>query len=66
MAVLSVIFGYFCIPELRNRSLEEVERMFVLRVPLRKFREFVSDPDEVGAVITRIEQLNGKEKEVMG
>lgn len=43
IAFLSIIFGYFCIPELKNRSLEEVEKMFEAGIPLRKFGEYETD-----------------------
>lgn len=45
IAFLSIIFGYFCIPELKNRSLEEIEKMFEANIPLRKFAEYESGSD---------------------
>lgn len=38
MAVLAFIFTYFCVPECKGRSLEEIDRMFIENVPIRKFR----------------------------
>lgn len=43
MSFLALIFGYFCIPELKGRSLEQVEKMFETGVPLRKIGQFQSD-----------------------
>jgi hypothetical protein len=57
VSFLSIIFGYLCVPELRNRSLEEVETMFASNVPLRKFGSYES-VDGVGAAISRIERLD--------
>ena len=51
MAFLSVIFGYFCIPELKNKTLEQVEKMFESRVPLRKLGELDVPENEVAAAI---------------
>ncbi len=37
-AIAGVIWGYFCLPELKGRSLEEVEEIFEQKVPSRKMR----------------------------
>ncbi|KAJ9154933.1 Hexose transporter HXT13 [Pleurostoma richardsiae] len=38
ISVLSGVFAYFCVPECKGRSLEEIDAMFLERVPVRKFR----------------------------
>jgi hypothetical protein len=38
IAVLAFVFTYFCVPECKGRSLEEIDRMFLDHVPVRKFR----------------------------
>jgi MFS transporter, SP family, sugar:H+ symporter len=47
-AVGAILFGFFFIPECKNRSLEDIDRLFDARVPLRKFPEYVlpADPSE--------------------
>lgn len=53
MSFLSLICGYLFLPELKNRSLEEVDKMFESKLPLRKFGEYHSLSD-VGAIITKL------------
>jgi SP family sugar:H+ symporter-like MFS transporter len=40
-SVLSMAFVWFFIPELKGRSLEELDEMFQGKVPTRKFRSYV-------------------------
>lgn len=37
-AICAIIFGYLCIPECKGRSLEEVDKLFLERVPIRDFK----------------------------
>lgn len=37
--VMMVVLTFFFIPELKGRTLEEVDQLFASGVPLRKFRE---------------------------
>ncbi|KAL4947218.1 general substrate transporter [Aspergillus filifer] len=37
---ICIIFFYFCIPEMKGRSLEELDEIFAARVPARKFRAY--------------------------
>ncbi|KAH8878698.1 general substrate transporter [Thozetella sp. PMI_491] len=37
-AAMSVVFSYFCVPEVRGKSLEEIDRLFLAGVPMRQFR----------------------------
>ena len=61
MSFLSLVFGWFFLPELKNRSLEEIETMFEAKVPLRKFGQWESGADDIGAAISKIERLESKE-----
>jgi hypothetical protein len=36
-----VAFFYLFMPEMKGRSLEELDEMFAARVPVRKFRSYV-------------------------
>lgn len=40
-AISAVLFSYFFVPECKNRSLEDIDRLFIERVPLRKFPQHV-------------------------
>lgn len=55
MAFLSFVFGYLFLPELKNRSLEEVDSMFESALALRKFGEYQS-LDNTGALISKLER----------
>jgi MFS transporter, SP family, sugar:H+ symporter len=55
--VLGLIWGYFYLPELTGRSLEEVNEMFEARVPARKFKSWVStNPHSIGTLVTDVER----------
>lgn len=60
MSFLSLICGYLFLPELKNRSLEEVDKMFESKLPLRKFGKY-EQLDGVGSVITKLEQGEDEE-----
>ena len=38
IGALGLIWAFFCFPELKGRSLEEIDEMFLANVPARKFR----------------------------
>jgi hypothetical protein len=38
-AVLAILFSYFCVPECKGKSLEEIDELFARGVSLRKFNE---------------------------
>ncbi|OJD30472.1 mfs sp sugar:h+ symporter [Diplodia corticola] len=38
---LTVVWVYFFLPEVKNRTLEEIDEMFEMRLPARKFRKYV-------------------------
>ncbi|GAM42410.1 hypothetical protein TCE0_044f16365 [Talaromyces pinophilus] len=45
-SVLSLIYLWFCQPETRGRTYQELDEMFMKRVPARKFRSFVTDAEQ--------------------
>jgi MFS transporter, SP family, sugar:H+ symporter len=36
--VMALVWAWFCFPELRGRSLEEIDEMFQLKLPTRQFK----------------------------
>lgn len=36
--VMALLWAWFCFPELRGRSLEEIDEMFQLKLPTRQFK----------------------------
>ena len=57
---MSLGFGWVFLPELKNRSLEEIDTMFEAKVPLRGFGRWQSRTDDVGAAISTVENMEGK------
>ena len=53
--VVSVIVAYFLMPEMKGRSLEEIDQLFASGISLRKFK---------GVETTRIEDAGRGEKQV--
>ncbi|CAL5866682.1 uncharacterized protein PFLUO_LOCUS892 [Penicillium psychrofluorescens] len=45
ITVVSSVVAYFMVPEMKGRSLEEVDQLFEARVPLRKFRQAKLEED---------------------
>lgn len=39
--LITVVWIYFYLPEIKNRTLEEIDEMFEARLPARKFRQYV-------------------------
>ncbi|KAF2182994.1 general substrate transporter [Zopfia rhizophila CBS 207.26] len=65
---LTVAWVYFFLPEIKNRTLEEIDEMFEAKLPAKKFRKYVCtgrympDPDEKLARKSTEEQVWGDEK----
>jgi hypothetical protein len=38
---ITVVWIYFFLPEIKNRTLEEIDEMFEAKLPARKFRKYV-------------------------
>ena len=61
MCFIALIWGYFFLPELKNRSLEELEELFAAKIPIRKFGQYETSPDGVGAAVSRLERLDSND-----
>ncbi|KAF4978528.1 hypothetical protein FZEAL_5100 [Fusarium zealandicum] len=46
MAIISVVFLWFYMPESAGRSYEELDEMFMKKVPARKFKTFKTEAEE--------------------
>ncbi|KIX07442.1 uncharacterized protein Z518_02095 [Rhinocladiella mackenziei CBS 650.93] len=57
-SILSTVYMYFCHPETAGRSFEEIDEMFVKRVPARKFAIYETEAELRGK--TDREELEGK------
>ncbi|CAK7227493.1 hypothetical protein SBRCBS47491_006586 [Sporothrix bragantina] len=56
IGLVGIIWGYFFLPELKGRSLEEIDEMFAEKVPARKTRDWISsNPDSIGVQISKME-----------
>lgn len=63
VAFLGILFIFFCIPECKGKSLEQVDQMFQEGVPLRKFGQHkVGDMLEEGGK-PDVEFLNEKNEQ---
>lgn len=61
MSFLAMVFGFMCIPELKNRSLEEIERMFETGASIRKFGDYQEDPTTAQDVAIKLNALETPE-----
>ncbi|KAF1935184.1 general substrate transporter [Clathrospora elynae] len=56
---IAIVWVYFYLPEIKNRTLEEIDEMFEAKLPARKFRNyvctgrFVVDAEEKNVVVER-------------
>lgn len=55
-SLISIFFVYFFVPELKGRSLEELDELFNNHVPARKFGSYMAHG--IGARITRVQNIN--------
>lgn len=46
LAVLSTIYLWFCQPETAGRSYEELDELFMKKIPAREFKTFVTDAEQ--------------------
>lgn len=57
----ALIWSFFFLPELKGRSLEELDQMFEARVPTRKFAKY--ECTGIGADVTRLQDGKPTEKQ---
>lgn len=55
-SLLSIFFVYFFVPELSNRSLEELDELFEAKVPAWRFKQYQTHG--IGARITEVQNIN--------
>jgi hypothetical protein len=61
--MITVVWIYFFLPEIKNRTLEEVDEMFEAKLPARKFREYVCVGRHVSDEKVLSERDNVEEKD---
>ena len=61
-AFLAILFSLFCIPECSGKTLEEIDQLFVERVPIRKFKHArpLHMPQEEGLYKTDLDDKAGQ------
>ncbi|KAK3714969.1 hypothetical protein LTR37_007459 [Vermiconidia calcicola] len=57
----ALVWGYLFLPEMKNRSLEELEDMFAARLPPRKFGSYEAETNGVGAVVSNFERRESQD-----
>jgi hypothetical protein len=62
VSILAFIFVYFVVPEMKERSLEELDELFHARVPAWRSTKFQATG--IGAEITDIKAVEGKAVDV--
>ncbi|KAF2826151.1 monosaccharide transporter-like protein [Ophiobolus disseminans] len=63
--VIGATWVFFFLPEVKNRTLEEIDEMFEMGLPARKFRTYVTRAGEVGSVKERRSMEREKEVDVL-
>jgi SP family sugar:H+ symporter-like MFS transporter len=61
IAVCTLIFAYFFVPECRNLSLEEIDHLFVEKVPIRKFGQYKHGEILPSEVLNLTEEKSGND-----
>ena len=61
----NVMQVYFYLPEIKNRTLEEIDEMFETRLPARKFRKYVCTGHYVPGASEKIERRDSEKDEVV-
>lgn len=51
LAILSLVFLWFCLPETAGRTYEELDEMFVKKVPARKFKTYQTETQAQGEAV---------------
>lgn len=65
-AICATIFAYFCVPECRGKTLEEVDQLFLDRVPIRQFGKTaaaIPDVHDTLSVQGKVDAVNVVESE---
>ncbi|KAL4962572.1 general substrate transporter [Aspergillus stella-maris] len=52
-SMICCVYLWFCHPETAGRSLEELDEMFIKRIPARKFKAYITEAEQSGAEIKK-------------
>jgi len=61
--LIAALWTFFCLPEVHNRTFEEIDEMFAARIPARKFRGYKCVGSVAAAALAAKEDESGSEKE---
>lgn len=64
MSVIAIAFVYLFVPEMKGRSLEELDEMYHSGVPAWRSKKFVGEG--IGAQITKVQNADGPAPDVKG
>ncbi|EOA90375.1 hypothetical protein ACJQWK_07847 [Exserohilum turcicum] len=62
---ITVVWVYFYLPEIKNRTLEEIDEMFEARLPARKFRKYVCTGHYIPGASEKGERHDSEKDEVV-
>ena len=58
ISLLALVFVYFFVPEMKGRSLEEIDELFHANIPAWKSKDYVCTG--LGTQITNIQNIEGR------
>jgi SP family sugar:H+ symporter-like MFS transporter len=62
---ITVLWVYFYLPEIKDRTLEEVDEMFEARLPARKFRKYVCTGHYVPGGDEKVKRSDSEKNEIV-
>lgn len=60
LAILSLVFLWFYLPETAKRTYEELDEMFVKQIPARKFKSYQSEAQAQGEAVKTVYDAEAK------
>ncbi|KAK7422708.1 hypothetical protein QQX98_001496 [Neonectria punicea] len=61
LAILSLVYLWFCLPETASRTYEELDEMFMKGVPARKFKGYTPDAQTNGEAVKTVYAAEARE-----
>ncbi|KAH6996923.1 general substrate transporter [Ilyonectria destructans] len=61
LAIISLVYLWFCLPETADRTFEELDEMFMKGVPARKFKAYKTEAQANGEAVSTVYAAEAKE-----